>query len=102
MKMPALRAFFWSTVRSITAQSTLMKHFQICVLATVTLLLGHAQAQTGPQLDLPRVTLSAGIHQVDTQVAQTPEQRATGLMFRREMPQAEGMLFVFEQASVQC
>ncbi len=79
-----------------------MKHFQTCLLASVALLLGQAHAQTGPQLNLPRVTLSAGIHQVDAQVAQTPEQRATGLMFRREMPQPEGMLFVFEQASVQC
>lgn len=97
-----MRAFFLSTARSTTAQSTLMKHFQTCVLASMALLLGHVHAQTGPQLDLPRVTLSAGIHQVDAQVAQTPEQRATGLMFRREMPQPEGMLFVFEQASVQC
>ena len=54
------------------------------------------------QMNLPRVTLSAGMHQIDAQVAQTPEQRATGLMFRREMPQHEGMLFAFEQPSVQC
>lgn len=54
------------------------------------------------QMNLPRVTLSAGMHQIDAQVAQTPEQRATGLMFRKEMPQHEGMLFVFEQPSVQC
>ena len=36
------------------------------------------------------------------QVAGTPEQRATGLMMRKEMPTSEGMLFVFEQAGVQC
>ena len=55
-----------------------------------------------PQMDLPRVKLSAGMHQIDAQVAQTMDQRATGLMFRKEMPQHEGMLFVFEQPSVQC
>jgi uncharacterized protein len=54
------------------------------------------------QMNLPRVTLSAGMHQIDAQVAQTPDQRATGLMFRKEMPQHEGMLFAFEQPSVQC
>jgi uncharacterized membrane protein (UPF0127 family) len=32
----------------------------------------------------------------------TPEQQATGLMHRREMPQHEGMLFVFPQATKQC
>jgi uncharacterized protein len=55
-----------------------------------------------PQMNLPRVKLSAGMHQIDAQVAQTNEQRANGLMFRKEMPQHEGMLFVFEQPSVQC
>jgi len=54
------------------------------------------------QMNLPRVTLSAGMHQIDTQVALTPEQRSIGLMFRKEMPQHEGMLFVFEQPSMQC
>ncbi len=53
-------------------------------------------------MDLPRVKLSAGMHLIDAQVAATIEQRSTGLMFRRDMPQSEGMLFVFEQASVQC
>lgn len=55
-----------------------------------------------PQTDLPRVRLSAGMHQIDAQVAQSPDQRSTGLMFRKQMPQHEGMLFVFEQPGVQC
>jgi uncharacterized protein len=59
-------------------------------------------AQGAPQMDLRRVKLSAGIHQITAQVAQTPEQRQTGLMFRKEMPQVEGMLFVFEQPNQQC
>jgi hypothetical protein len=60
-----------------------------------------SQAQQ-PQLNLPRVKLSAGMHQIDAQVASTPEQRATGLMWRRDMPMHEGMLFVFDQPAVQC
>lgn len=54
------------------------------------------------QLELPRVKLSAGLHLIDAQVAATPVQREIGLMHRTEMPMQEGMLFVFEQASVQC
>jgi uncharacterized protein len=54
------------------------------------------------QMNLPHVKLSAGMHQIDAQVALTPEQREVGLMFRKEMPQHEGMLFVFERPSVQC
>lgn len=59
-------------------------------------------AQANPQTELPRVTLSAGMHLIQAQVAQSPEQRAIGLMFRREMPTNEGMLFVFEQPAAQC
>ena len=54
------------------------------------------------QMDLPRVKLSAGMHLIDAQVAVTPQQREIGLMFRKEMPQHEGMLFVFERPSIQC
>ena len=55
-----------------------------------------------PQMNLPRVTLQAGMYQIDTQLAQTPDQRSVGLMWRREMPLHEGMLFVFEQPATQC
>ena len=55
-----------------------------------------------PQTDLPRIVMGAGIHRIDAQVAATPTQRQIGLMWRKEMPQNEGMLFIFEQPSVQC
>jgi uncharacterized protein len=61
-----------------------------------------ALAQDQPQTNLPRVKLAAGMHQIDAQVASTTEQRMTGLMHRKEMPQHEGMLFVFEYPSQQC
>ena len=61
-----------------------------------------AIAQQGPQLQLPRTQLTAGMHVLNVQLAQTPEQRQIGLMWRKEMPQHEGMLFVFEQPTKQC
>lgn len=61
-----------------------------------------AIAQEGPQINLPRIKLQLGMYQIDAQLAQTPEQRSIGLMYRAEMPAHEGMLFVFEQASTQC
>lgn len=61
-----------------------------------------AQAQDDPQMNLQRIKLSAGMHQIDAQVALTPEQRQIGLMFRKDMPQHEGMIFVFEQPTQQC
>ncbi|MFN7855957.1 MAG: DUF192 domain-containing protein [Acidovorax sp.] len=59
-------------------------------------------AQDAPQTSLPRVELTAGFHRIDAQVASTPQTRQTGLMHRKEMPQHEGMIFVFEQPAVQC
>jgi uncharacterized membrane protein (UPF0127 family) len=61
-----------------------------------------ALAQDAPQLTLPRAKLSAGMYQIDAQLATTPEQQQKGLMFRKEMPQHEGMLFIFDQPTQQC
>jgi len=66
-------------------------------------LMGSAQAQQQqPQTDLQRTKLSIGLYKIDVQIAQTPLQREIGLMFRKEMPQAEGMIFVFDQPATQC
>lgn len=73
---------------------------QLAVLSAA-LAVGVAAAQE-PQMNLPRVKLAAGMHQIDAQVASQPEERQTGLMHRKEMPQHEGMLFVFEQPTQQC
>ena len=83
-------------------QNRTMKIIANLILALACMLLGTSQAQNAPQTDLPKIKLSAGMHLIDTQVAATPAQRATGLMFRREMPQGEGMLFIFEEATPQC
>lgn len=79
-----------------------MKKLTVSLLCLWALLTATAWAQESPQLQLPRVTLSAGMHLINAQVAATPQQRAVGLMFRKEMPANEGMLFAFEQAAEQC
>ncbi|MBA4212458.1 MAG: hypothetical protein C0449_05155 [Polaromonas sp.] len=79
-----------------------MKNLSLRLLCLWVLFASTAWSQESPQLQLPRVTLSAGMHLINAQVAATPQQRAVGLMFRKEMPVNEGMLFAFEQASEQC
>jgi len=73
-----------------------------CLSFLVAIGLGAPVHASEPQMDLPRTRLQAGMHQIDAQVAATPMQRSIGLMFRKEMPQHEGMLFVFEQPAPQC
>lgn len=75
----------------------------IRLLLTPLLLAASALALAQPaQMNLPRTKLSAGMYLLDVQLAQTPQERQTGLMFRKDMPQHEGMLFVFEQPAPQC
>ena len=58
-------------------------------------------AQDAPQ-KLPAIQLNAGMHIIQAEVAQSPDQRSIGLMHRKTMGANEGMLFIFEQASQQC
>ena len=70
------------------------------VLASLTCA-ATALAQDGPQ-KLATVRLTAGMHLIQAELARTPDERSTGLMFRNAMGANEGMLFAFEQAGTQC
>jgi uncharacterized membrane protein (UPF0127 family) len=74
----------------------------LCGLLVSTLSISTWAQDDLPQRDLPRVGLQAGMHKIDAQVAATHAQRNIGLMWRRDLPQHEGMLFVFEHAAMQC
>ncbi len=51
---------------------------------------------------LQAITLNAGVHNIHAELALTPEQRQTGLMYRRDLASHAGMLFVFEDPTPQC
>jgi uncharacterized membrane protein (UPF0127 family) len=95
--MPGSRGRF-----SFVVENAIMKRFINALAALLLASCVFPTAAQEPQTDLPRVKLSAGMHLIDAQVAQTPGQREIGLMFREQMPQNEGMLFVFERPSEQC
>ena len=61
-----------------------------------------AQAQTGPQPRLRTIELTAGLHIIKAELAITPDQQATGMMFRRKMATHEGMLFVNDDLGLRC
>jgi uncharacterized protein len=76
---------------------------QAVLLAAVAFLGAVAAAQTGPQPTLPTVRLTAGgMYVIQAEVAQSAQERATGMMFRTEMPTNTGMLFAFDQAAPHC
>jgi len=59
-------------------------------------------AAAQPQARLPTLALSAGIHVIQAEVANTFPSRAQGLMFRKSLGANHGMLFVFPEAGPQC
>ena len=61
-----------------------------------------AQAQSGPQAKLNTIDLTAGMHLIKAELAQSAAQQMVGMMFRREMGANEGMLFVNDDASPRC
>ena len=58
-----------------------------------------ANAQTGPQpklkLESLEILTKTGIRVFNVEMAETSEQQRIGLMFRKEVPDGEGMLFDF-------
>jgi uncharacterized membrane protein (UPF0127 family) len=62
---------------------------------------GAASAQGQGQPRLPTIPLAIGKHTVVAEVAASPETRERGLMFRYDMKDGEGMLFVFPSAQRQ-
>ncbi len=80
----------------------LTRHLQYFLISAMLAASFGLAAQDAPQMNLERIKLSSGMHRIDAQVASTPDQRQIGLMFRKEMQQHEGMIFVFDQPGKQC
>jgi uncharacterized protein len=74
----------------------------LLLAATALAFSAGSAAQTGPQPKLRTIDLQAGLHIIKTELAVTPEQQQTGMMFRKEMGTNEGMLFVDETSSLRC
>lgn len=70
----------------------------LITLAALTML-GNAQAQSER---FSSAQLNIGLYAIKAEVAITPAQREQGLMFRSQMAQNEGMIFVFERPASVC
>ena len=82
---------------------TFIKRTPLLLATLVAGLLSSAgHAQEGPQGKLQTTELTAGMHVIQAELAMTPAQQQTGMMFRRTMGTNEGMLFVSEDTGVRC
>ena len=81
---------------------TQLRALLACVMAFGALISLTPLAAQEPQTNLQRTVIHAGMFQIDAQIANTPQQRQIGLMFRKDMPLHEGMLFIFEKPQKLC
>lgn len=81
--------FFWSTRNAMR---------KLTILACLAVL----QAPAAWAQQLPRTELSAGVHLIRAEVADNFVTRMQGLMHRPSMGANEGMLFIFDEAGIQC
>lgn len=51
---------------------------------------------------LPVIQMRAGMHLIHAELAATPATRQQGLMYRQQLGENQGMLFVFEQPGQHC
>jgi hypothetical protein len=72
----------------------------LSLFASVALIVAWVWA-VGPALAAGPQTLEivskTGVHVFSVEVVDTPEDRARGLMYRKELPEGQGMLFDFQQ-----
>jgi uncharacterized protein len=77
-------------------QFTLSAHFFVVLFATLAAL-GSAGRLSAVELQPLEIVSKTGVHTFAVEMAVTPEEQARGLMFRRELPEGQGMLFDFQR-----
>lgn len=73
-----------------------------CCVGLWALISLSAQAQSRAPTPLPTQRLTAGLYVIQAEVAASPAQRQTGLMFRTQLPANGGMLFIFDEKTEHC
>ena len=70
-------------------------------VASIVALPHRAFAQSSPT-EFRVIPLTAGIHVIRAEVAMEPSERERGLMYRQQLGDNQGMVFLFDRPAVQC
>ena len=82
---------FVSTIRP-RSLNRLLAAFAAAVFVLLVATSGRATAADVQPLE---IVTKSGVHVFSVEIAKTDEERATGLMYRKELPEGRGMLFDF-------
>jgi uncharacterized protein len=66
------------------------------VVLAVGLMAGAGNLARAAELQTLEIASKTGVHAFQVEMAITPEEKEHGLMFRRELPEGQGMLFDFQ------
>ncbi|MDR1463393.1 MAG: DUF192 domain-containing protein [Azoarcus sp.] len=77
-------------------RKTLAKRMAAMTIATAAFAAGAAAAQ------MPQASLRAGKHSIEAEVAANEANRRLGLMYRGNLPEGRGMVFVFTSDALIC
>jgi uncharacterized membrane protein (UPF0127 family) len=70
---------------------------RLLLVAAVAFSLASPRLGSPGELQPLEIATRTGVHVFAVEMAVTPEQQAKGLMFRRELPEGQGMLFDFQK-----
>src|ERR1700724_887601 len=71
--------------------------FTVSFVAVALAVVGSAPRLSAVELQPLEIVSKTGVHTFAVEMAVTPEEQAKGLMFRRELPEGQGMLFDFQR-----
>jgi uncharacterized membrane protein (UPF0127 family) len=92
--------FHWSLLQAKLREGKTM-HGRNLVLAACVALIETVTANA-QQAALPVVEISAGVHLIRAELADSYATRMQGLMYRESLARNAGMLFDFEEADIHC
>ena len=92
-----MRFFFAGTgfFATMKAPGVRLIGFVLAVLA-IALIAAAADFAKAAELQTLEIASKTGVHAFQVEMAVTPEEKEHGLMFRRELPEGQGMLFDFQ------
>lgn len=89
------------TSMTIALPTALVRLASTLTILTLTIQTGLTSAQA-QQISFPVTTLQTGMHIIQAEVADDMPRRMQGLMFRKELPGNQGMVFAFERSDAHC
>jgi hypothetical protein len=72
-----------------------LKRFARALVGALALMVVASVGATAAEVQPLEIVTRSGVHVFSVEIAKTEEERATGLMYRKQLPEGRGMLFDF-------